>query len=114
VTLLKELRSLNDQDFKAAIDDAIAPPASPKKQQSAKKPTKPRKDSPVFRVAQTLREARGLADHEAKVWLQAALQRDGIDPRRIPPVSNAPLEVWLELLFQTVRSADALAVAKSG
>ena len=113
-SLLKELRALTDKEFKAALDEAVGAPALQAKQKSPKKPPKPRKDSPVARVAKALRESRGLADHDAQLWLRSALQRDGIDPARIPAVSDGPLEAWLEILFETVRSADALAVAQSG
>jgi len=113
-SLLKELRGLTDEDFKAALNDAAGPPSPAARKKAPKKSAKPRKDSPVARVAKVLRETRGLADHDAQVWLRAALQRDGVDVARIPATSDEPLEIWLEVLFETVRSADALAVAQSG
>jgi hypothetical protein len=112
-SLLKELRALTDKQFKEALDEAAGTPAPPAKKKPPKKPAKPRKDSPVARVAKALRESRGLTDHDAQLWLRSALERDGIDPARIPAVVGGSLEAWLEVLFETVRSADALAVAQS-
>ena len=114
VSLLKELRALNDAEFKATLDEAAGTRAPNAKKKAPKKPPKLRKDSPIARVANALKETRGLTDHEAQIWLSSALQRDGIDPARIPAVSKGALEAWLEVLFETVRSADAYAVAKFG
>jgi len=113
-SLLKELRGLTDKEFKAALDEAAGIAATRTKKKGPKNPTKLRKDSPVARVAKALREAHGLSDRDAQLWLSSALQRDGIDPARIPAVSGDTLEAWLQILFETVRSADAYAVAESG
>jgi hypothetical protein len=114
VSLFKELRALTDKKFKEALDEAAGASQPPAKKKPPKKLAKPRKDSPVARVAKVLRVTRGLSDHDAQLWLSSALQRDGVDPARIPAVSEGTLETWLEVLFETVRSADAYAVAESG
>jgi hypothetical protein len=113
-SLLKEIRALTDAEFKAALDEAAGTSSPQAKKKQPKKSAKLRKDSPVARVAKLLRVTRGLSDHDAQLWLSSALQRDGIDPTRIPAVSEGTLEAWLEVLFETVRSADAYAVAESG
>ena len=113
-SLLKELRALTDAEFKAALKEAAGSSAPQSKKKLPKKPGKQRKDSPVARVAKALRVNRGLSDRDAQIWLSSALQRDGIDPARIPAVSGGTLEAWLEVLFETVRSADAYALADSG
>lgn len=111
--LLKDLRSLSEVDFKAVLAEASGGPATVEKKKAAKKTPAPRRDSPVARVASALREGRGLADQDAKLWLQSELRKDGVDPARIPAVSDGPLESWLQVLFKKVRSADALAVAQA-
>lgn len=111
--LLKDLRSLSEDAFKAALLEASGAPAQAEKKNAAKKASAPRRDSPVARVANELRGAQGLSDQAAKLWLQSALRQDGVDPSKIPPVSDMPLESWLQVLFKKVRSADALAVARA-
>lgn len=112
VSLLREIRSLSDKDFEAALKEAKVRRPAQKRRPPAKRARLP-KDSPVARVAELLKQ-RGLSDSEAQHWLRSALVRDGVERSRLPPVSdNLSLEKWLGVLFKTVQSAVAYDVARS-
>ena len=111
MALWQDLKALTRSDFEATLDELAGKP-KPTPRTRRVRPSQPKDDRPVTRIAHQLRERASLSDEVAVAKLSEALMSRGIREELIPPRSTKPLEAWLSLLISQVSEGTVMATAK--
>jgi hypothetical protein len=110
VGLWQDLSLVSQAEFEAVLDK-LGSKEKPTKRAQKAKPTQPKDDRPVTRIAHQLRERASLPDELAMASLSAALLSGGVHQDLIP--SPTPkLEDWLESLIGQISESRVMAAAR--
>jgi hypothetical protein len=111
VGLWRDLSELQRVEFDALLDELYRKPTSTKRAAHAK-PSQPKDDRPVTRIAHQLRERSSLADDIAMAKLTEALIARGVRREFIPNPTSKTLEAWLTSLIAQVSETRVMVAAK--